>query len=914
MMRGIVFRIRSLFRRGRVERDLDDEVRAHLDLLAAEHMGRGLTPEQARLAARRDFGGVEPMKEAHRETRGARVLEHLWRDVVLACRALRKSPGFASAVVLTLALGIGANTAIFTLLNAISWRSLPIRDPDSLHVVSRTRLGRTETGFTFAQFKAMRDEVRGGELAGYSSSGFPVMLSATANGSVEPPIAGQLISGNYFDLLGVVPQAGRLIGRQDDAVPNAHPVAVISDGYWRRRFASDPAIVGKTISLSGVGFDIIGITPPEFFGVDVGRAPDVFVPMMMQAAVMPVVGDLLVNPNIYRTWVEIVARIDPAADAAHVSAQLEPVYTQNLIALPPGATQRARFGYEDRIVFTPAATGLSDLRQQFSTSLFILLAVVGTVLLVGCVNTTNLLLVRAAARRAEMALRLALGAGRLRLVQQVLVEGAVLGGLGGAAGVLLAQLLTRGLLAYASAGRTPIDLNLSPDLRMLSFAAAVSIVCTMVFVFLPAHRVARVDLLAAIKNVNRPLGGFAGMRPGKLLVVAQVALSLLLVVAAGLFVRTLTNLTTADHDAQRDRVLVVRVEPRGSNQRSTPGMVERLDLLYTDLIARVRELPGVRSVSMGNVSPGKPDSGAGVAIIRGGTVRADDRRAVDRPVASGQVVYPDYFRTLGIRLRGRDFSTADLAESGAPVCIVNEAFVRIAFPDDDAIGKTCRTAGALQRAYSIVGVVDDSRYTNPRAPVQPVIYTPFRQANTGRGQMILYVRTEGDPAALVARVREEVWKADRTVPQYEVRTLAEEVDGVVMKERLLATVSASFAVVALLLTAIGLHGLLSFLVVQRIRELAIRFALGAQRAEVIRTVAREAIVLVGAGAVIALPLTLAVGRLSSRWLSAVLFEVTPTDVPTLAAATTVLLIVGVVAASLPARRASNVDPMVALKE
>jgi putative ABC transport system permease protein len=907
-------RVLALFTRRRVDRDLDDEIRAHLDLLAAEYERTGLTPETARLAARRAFGGIEPMKEVHRDVRGARMLEHAWRDVVLACRALGKSPGFTVAVVLTLALGIGATTAVFTLIDAISWRSLPIRDPDSLRAVSRVRLGRTETGFTFAQFTVMRDEVRGGELAGYSSSAFPVMLSATANGGVEPPITGQLISGNYFDLLGVVPQAGRLIGRQDDAFPNAHPVAVISDGYWRRRFASDPAIVGKTISLSGVIFDIIGITPPEFFGVDVGLAPDVFVPMMMQAAVMPVVGDLLVKPNIYRTWVEIVARIDPAVDAARISAQLEPVYKQNLIAPPPTTTQRARFGYDDRIVFTPAATGLSDLRRQFSTSLFILLAVVGTVLLVGCVNTANLLLVRATGRRAEMALRLALGAGRLRLLQQVLVEGAVLGALGGVTGVLLAQFLTRGLLAYASAGRTPIELNLSPDLRMLSFAAAVSIVCTMVFVFLPAHRVARVDLLAAITSVNRAVVGFAGVRPGKLLVVAQVALSLLLVVAAGLFVRTLTNLTTADHDAQRNRVLVVRVEPRGSNQRSTPGMAERLDRLYTDLIARVRELPGVRSVSMANVSPGKPDSGAGVAIIRGGTVRADDRRAVDRPIASGQVVYPDYFRTLGIRLRGRDFSTADLAESSAPVCIVNEAFVRIAFPDEDPIGKTCRTAGAVPRPYSIVGVADDSRYTNPRAPVQPVIYTPFRQANTGRGQMILYVRTEGDPAVLAAQVREHVWKTDRTVPQYEVRTLAEEVDGVVMKERLLATVSTSFAAMALLLTAIGLHGLLSFLVVQRVRELAIRFALGAQRAEVIREITREAVALVGAGAMIALLLGLALGRLSSRWLSDVLFEITPTDVPTLAAATTVLLLVGAVAASLPAKRAADVDPMVALKE
>jgi predicted permease len=910
-LRAWLQRLVTIVGRDRGERDLDENVRAHLELLAAEHERRGLSPEDARLAARRDFGGVEQVKEACRDVRGTRVFEHLWRDFGYAGRALRRSPGFTVAVVLTLALGIGANTAVFTLIDVLSWRSLPIRDPESLSLVSRIRLGRAETGFTYPQFRAMREAARGAELAGYSSSGFPVMLTATVAGEVEPPINGQLVSGNYFDLLGVAPQRGRLIGPDDDRVPDGHPVVVISDGYWRRRFARDPAVVGSTLLLSGVRFDIIGVTPPEFFGVDVGLAPDVYLPMMMQAAVMPVVGDLLIKPNVNRTWVQMVARVDPSIGPARVSTLLEPVYRENLVQPPPTAP-RARFGYEDTIVFSSAATGISDLRQQFSASLYILLAIVGAVLLVGCVNTANLLLVRAAARRSEMALRLALGASRWRVVQQVLVEGAVLGAAGGAAGLCLAYWLTQGLIAYASTGRTPIALDISPDARMLAFTLMTSLVCTLLFVCVPALRVVRVDLLAAIKNVNAAT--FARMRPGTLLVVPQVSLSLLLLVAAGLFVRTLENLTRPDQDAARDRVLVVRVEPRGSNQRGTPGTSERLDRLYTELMTRLRGVPGVRSVSMGNVSPSKPESGAGSAIVvGGGTVRMDDPQSRNRPVASGQAIYPDYFKTLGIRLRGRDFSDADQGASAEPVCIVNEAFARIAYPNEDPIGRICTSSGVPRRAYTIVGVADDSRYANPRAPVQPVLYTPFLRANTGRGQMILYVRTDGDTAALASRVRDEIWKSDRTVPQYEVRTLAEEIDAVVVRERLLATLSAGFGLLALILTAIGLHGVLSFLVVQRLRELAIRVALGAPRFGVVGMVVREAAVVVGAGALIAVPFGLVISRLSSRWLSELLYGLTPDDALTLAGASLLLILVGVLAAALPAKRASDVDPMVALR-
>jgi predicted permease len=910
-LRAILKRLRASFGQRSLDEVFDNEVRHHLDRLAAEHERRGLTPAEARLAARRDFGGAEQIKEVYRDARGVSVLEHIWRDIAYAGRALRKSPGFTLAVVLTLALGIGANTAVFTLIDTISWRNLPVQDPDSLMLVGRVRLGRSETGFTYPQARALRDEAAGVRLAGYSSSAFPVLLTASVAGHPEPPITGQLVSGDYFDLLGVVPQAGRLIGAGDDRVPDRHPVAVLSDGYWRRRFGRDPAIVGTQLRLSGRSFDIIGVTPPEFYGVEVGVSPDVFIPMMMQAAVMPVIGDLIVKPNVNRTWVQLLARLEPGVSAERASAVLEPIYRQNTPQVPPAL--RVRSGSEDRIVFTPAATGISDLRAQFSTSLFILLGIVGAVLLIGCANTANLLLARAAARRPEMALRLALGAGRVRLMQQVLIEGLVIGALGGACGFLLATALTRALVLYASAGRTPIALDLTPDLRVLTFTIASSLLCTLVFVVVPAIRAVRVDRRSAIRRINRAARGLAGLNPGRLLVITQVALSLLLLVAAGLFVRTLVNLTTADHDASRDRVLVVRVEPQGSNQRGVPGTDERLDRIYTELMTRVSSLPGVRSVSMGNVSPGKPESGAARAIVPGGTIRMDDPRSPGRPTASGQTIYPGYFATLGIRLRGRDFTAADNQTAGAAVCIVNDAFVRIAFPHEDPIGKTCATSGVPARVFTIVGVADDSRYTNPRAPAQPVIYTPFFQSNTGRGQMILYVRVDGDASAIVPAVRDAIWQADDSVPLYEVRTLAEEVDGVITRERLLATVSTAFSLLALLLTAIGLHGLLSYLVLQRKRELAIRVALGARGTGVMALVAREAIVLVGLGAAIAVPLVLAVARVSSRFLSDVLFGLTANDAATLSAAIAVLVLVAGVAASLPAKRASDVDPMMVLR-
>jgi predicted permease len=906
------------------DRALDDDVAAHLEMLAADYEQRGMSPDEARYAARRAFGGVEQMKEDYRAVRRGAFFDDTWRDAAYAVRALRKAPLFTATVVLTLALGIGANTAVFTLVDALAWRTLPIHDPATLLLVSRIRLGVEESGFTYSQAQALRQEARGAELAAFSSSEFPVVLTAATTDVPEPPIEGQMVSGNYFALLGVSPQLGRLIDADDDRRPNAHPVVALSDGYWTRRFARDPAVVGRTLTLSGVPFTIIGVTPREFFGVEVGLAPDVFLPIMMQPTLMPVVGDLIDNPTVYRTWLQMVARLDRNAVADQVSARLEPIYRQHLVAPPPDASRPgnallARMGYADRIVFTSAATGVSQLRQQFSRSLLILFAIVGVVLLIGCANTANLLLARAAARRPELALRLALGAGRRRLFRQLLVEGFVLALLAGTTGLLVAAILGRWLLRYASTGRTPIVLNLSFDWRILTFAAALSLLTAIVFAFVPAVRAARVDLLSAMKRSTGPAASAKSrLHPGRVLVVVQVALSLMLLMSAGLFVRSLVNLTTPDHGAAPDRVLVVRVEPRGSNQRGARAseMSQRLHRIYSDLQERVRGIPGVQSVSMGNVSPMKPESGASSRVVPGGTIRQDDPAVLrNQPVASSQVIYPGYFATLGISLVGRDFTAADLEAASPPVCIVNEAFVRIAYPGDNPLGKPCTSVlrSGERHDYAIVGVADDSRFATPRQPPQPVVYTPFMNANTGRGQMILYARVNGESRAFLERIRTEVSKADSSVPLYEVRTIAEEVDAIVMRERLLASVSSFFGALALLLTAIGLHGLLAFLVLQRRRELAIRMAIGATRAEVVRLIARETMLLVAAGTAAAVPAAWIVGRLSSVWLADVLYGLAAIDIPSMTIAVLLLSAVGLLAASIPARRAATLDPMAVLR-
>jgi len=811
-------------------------------------------------------------------------------DFGYALRQLRKRPGFTAAVTLSLGLGIGANTAIFSLIDAVLWRMLPVADPQHLLLLTHGTGSSFSGGFTYQQYGAMRDKGPGhANLAAWSTT----RLNVSVDGSLEPTLQGQLVSGNYFSVLGVAPRAGRAIGPEDDVANSGHPVAMIGYGYWKRRFGLAASAIGRDILISGTKFTIIGATPPGFFGAEVGASPDLFVPVAMQPAVMPDVENLLDAPILYSTWLQVIGRLAPGVTAPQAAGELDPLFTPLLPAPKGGGSAEPQ-----TLAFAPAATGISALRRQFSQPLFILMGIVAMVLLIACANTANLLLARAASRSAEIGVRLALGAGRARLVRQLLVESLVLALLGGVCGILIALAATRWLVAYMSAGRSPIVLALDPDMRMLAFTAAISVLTGILFGLAPALRATRLDLAPALRRVTRSVHG--GLRAGKLLCVVQVALSLVLLIGAGLFVRSLQRILNQDGGVARDRVLIVRVEPKGSDQRNIPGTTARLDRIYRDLQARVNGIPGVVSSSLAQFTP---------TTLRGNNVpfglpSGEEKRALV------PMVYPRYFGTMGIDLlAGRDFNDGDLAPGSPLVAIVNETFARQSF-NGNAVGQRLRQRAD---AIEIVGVVRDSRYTNLRGDTPPVVYQTFLQTRTGRGQMALYVRIAAEPGAVLPHVRAAVQEIDRDLPLFEVRTLAAEMDAVLMQERLIATLSTVFSTLALLLASVGLYGLLAFSVVERTGEMGIRMALGATRVDVIWSVMREGLLLVAAGVAVGVPAAFAAGRIASSQIAGLLFGVRATDPATIALAAVLLAAVAAAAAFIPARRASRVDPLVALR-
>jgi predicted permease len=890
--RQLRLRLRSLLRRSEVEQELDEEFRYHLDHLVDEFAASGMTPKDARQAALREMGGIEQQKEECRDVRRTRLIEDLVRDLRFAIRVLARSPGFTAAVAISLALGIGANTAIFTLMDAVMWRLLPIRDAEGLLVVGRLQDGAVQPGFSYSQYRFLRDGNTVANLAGYTTA----PISVSVDGSPEPGVQGQLVTGEYFSLLGVTPVLGRAIAPEDDRVPGGHPLVMLSHGYWERRFARDPSVIGRTIRLSSVPFTIIGIAPAGFFGVEIGTAPDLFLPIAMQPVVMPAFENLLENPINNRSWVHAIARTKPGVERGQAAAALDALFqTHPDNRLPPGVPQSRR----GHVGLVPARD-VSPLRRQFSQPLVVLLAMVGVVLLTACANTANLLLARGMARRPEVAMRLALGAGRPRLLRQLLVESLVLAAIGGACGVLLAQWATRLLVAFMSSGRTPIVLDLTPNGRILAFTAAVSTATGLLFGLAPAWRATRVDLSVALKNIRTSSGW--RIRPGRLLAIAQLALSLFLLVAAGIFVRSLQHLNGDDLDGLRQSVVMLRVEPRGSDQRNIPGTSERLDRIYRELIRRAQELPDVRVASMAQVTPtaSTPNAASLVRMPSGDDVRI--------PTV---MIYPSYFATIGIPVvRGRDFFPADLSEQAPGVCIVNESFVRQVFEGADPIGKPCAMD---RRPFAIVGVVQDSRYSNPSGGVRPVIYKTFLQTSTGRGQMVLHVRVAGSPAAAVQRIREQVVAVDPTIPMFDVHTLEEEMNAALVQHRLIALLSSLFGALALLLACVGLYGLLAFTVAQRMGEMGIRMALGARGGDVAWLVVGEALVLVAIGIAAGVPASLAAARLASSQITGLLFGIEATDPATIAGAACALTLVAGCAAYLPARRASRVDPMVVLR-
>jgi len=907
-------RLRSLFTRGRVEQELSDELRFHLEKLTEEYVAKGMTPKEARCAALRELGGVEQIKEECRDMRRVNYIENFIQDVRYGLRQLRRSPGFAAVATLLLALGIGANTAIFSLIDNLLLRQLPIEHPEQLVILSDPAsrgvgIG-TSSGerrlYSYPEFVHLRDhnQVFSGMFASESNES---RLNVSVNGATDAneQIRSRLVTGGYFPVLGVHTLLGRVFTVDEDKAPGASPVAVISYNYWKRRFALDPSVIGKTLRVQSTIFTIIGVTPQGFFGETVGSAPDVWFPMTMQSQVMPG-REWLVQPKSVMEkvmWLHVFGRLKPGVTEQQAQAGVNVTF-QQMLSSEAGSkmTEAQRHDYLDqKIKISGGSKGASDLRSSYQESLLVLMTLVGLVLFIACANVANLLLGRATARQKEIGVRLALGAGRTRLVRQLLTESLLLALIGGALGVLLAQWGDDMLLRLVAGGQNAIPLDLHPDARILGFTLAVSLLTGILFGLAPALLATRIDLAPMLKGAARgTTAGRLRLGLGKTLVVAQVAMSLLMLIGASLFVRTLRRLMSVDLGYNPDKLLQVRVDAIPSGYKGI-ALVQ----LHHRILERLQAVPGVRAVTLsGNGLISHTDSDDPISI-QGFTPKSGQ----DMDARFDQVG-PDYFKTVGIPiLMGRDVSPNDSA-SAPRVGLINQTMARYYFANENPIGKQITDEYPDNRAsFEVVGVVADAKYHNLREKTPRRFYVPAFNPIIPVERVYFDVRTFANPASMSGTIRHEILSVDKTLTLTDINTIDELVDDSLIRDRLIATLSSVFGALALLLAFIGLYGVMSYAVARRTHEIGVRMALGAQHGNVIWLVLHEALAMVAIGIAIGLPAALGATRLvSSR-----LFGLSPNDPLTVAASALVLAAVAVLASFIPARRATKVDPMVALR-
>jgi predicted permease len=888
----LLLRFRSLFSRARVEHELHDELRFHLDQQIEENLAAGMSAEEARHAALRIIGGLTQIQEQCRDTRRVNWIGDLATDIRYGLRILRKSPGFTAVAVLSLALGIGINTAVFSLINAVLLRTLPVKNPEQLVVFNH------RNDISYPMYQDLRD---GNTVLSGLLCRFTIPASMSADGQTER-ITAELVSGNYFQVLRVKPLIGRTLTPDDARLPGAQPVVVLSNGFWRRRFGSDPGIVGKTIRLDGHPMTVVGITPAGFQGTEVGVSPDVRVPVTMSRAMIPV--DVDMNSRGWQ-WLDIVGRLKEGVGRQQAESALNVFYMHArerelgsvFKDIPPSAKARV---LSERLQLEPGSTGVSELREMFSRQLWILMAAVSVVLLIACMNVASLLLARAVARQREIAVRLALGASRVRVVRQLITESVILVLIATGASLVIARLGSHVLASFLPERRLPVALNVEPDFRVLAFAMIVSLAAGILFGLAPALQLTRSATAPALKAQANLSGLRGSVTLRKILTVAQVALSLLLLAGAGLFVRTLGNLKAVDIGYDRENVLLFQLAPLLNGYSD-----DQSSRFFEQVIERVNQLPGVRSASVGSMGLLGPGlTRQGVHVEGDNTPRSDEEMAgwINGWINS---VSPKYFETLRIPLLlGRSFTARD-TESAPKVVIVNQTLARRFFGDQNPLGRRLAIGGTNNIA--IAGVVRDGKYKDVREKTPELVYLPFEQHL--EGWMNLTVRTVGDPAKVIAATRREVQSVDANVPVYNVRTLEAQLDESLSQERLVATLSSWFGAFALLLAAIGLYGVLAYSVTRRINEIGLRMALGAERGGIIWMVLREALLLVSIGVAIGIPLAVVL----ARSVASMLYGLEPTDSLTISVAAGILFVVAAFASYLPARRAARVDPMVALR-
>ena len=826
------------------------------------------------------------------------MITEIINDVRYALRMLTKNPAFAGVVVLTLALGIGANAAIFSLLDKVLLQSLPVANPDQLAVLSEYET-KYESGigssFSYPMYQDLRD--RNSVFSGVIARGGTQMN--VTHGDRTEHVSGELVSGNFFEVLGVRPWAGRLFTQDDDRTPGAHPVAVLSYGYWESRFNKDPELIGKTILLNEKPVTVLGVTPPGFFGVNLSNNPDVRVPLMMTPVFNPLPPTRLTSRR--HQWLSVMARRKPDVSAEQAQASLNVTYNQireldaQRLAADTPNFNRERF-MARRIAVTPGDQGLRYLQKELSTSLWLLFGATCAVLLILCANLANLMMARATARASETAVRLALGAGRMRLLRQWLTEGVVLALMGGAAGVFIALWIKVGLVAFIPPDYGA-NLSSSFDWRLYLFILGISILLGFAFSLAPAIQAARQVLAPGLQIDSRSFtsaGRLLSLRSALILV--QVALSLPLLVSAVLLVKSLQNLRARDTGFNNENVLFASVNPALNGYSN-----EKTAAFFENLLARTRALPGVKFASLATDTPVSGGWDQTGIVVEGYTRGEDERVNADFTYVSS-----DYFKSLEIPLvAGRDFDERD--RLGAPlVLVVNEKLAKQYFGTTDVIGKRIGLDDVPDR--TIVGVVKDALYINLREDLRRHVYVPITQEKVIMG-LTLHVKTTTDPQAVAEQLRAELKAIDPHLPLYNIKTLRTEIDESLVQERLVTWLSAAFGALAVLLTALGLYGVLTFSVARRTREIGIRVALGAQRRDVFRLVMIRGVILVGVGVAVGLGASVAFSRL----IGSLLFGVEPNNAMTLAAVSVGLIAVALLACFIPARRATKVDPMIALR-
>jgi predicted permease len=937
--------LRSLFRRRQTEQEIDDELNSYLEASVAEKLKSGMPMIAARRAALGDLGGTRNSVKHHVWTsRWESTLDSLLQDLRMAVRSLLKNPGFTGIALLSLALGIGGNTAIFTLINQVLLRNLPVHEPKQLVAFGDSVYGGVAGGIELGGFGGYfpwdfckQLEADPGPFQGVASYGsfsneVSVRLADSGTSGTSALLApATMVSGNYFNVLGTQPLAGRTILPADDAVPGSGAVVVVSYRFWRQSLSSDPAIVGKTVTINGTPFEVVGIMPEPFHGFKQELKPsDLWIPVSMQPVVLQQPSMLLPHSGLY--FMHLLGRLRPEATSNKASFAAVQNWVNQQVRTATLANEGSKVTAERRaeinrltVPLVHAANGVSLIRSQYGDSLTILMAVVGLVLLIACANLANFLLARATARRHEIATRLALGSSRIRIVRQSLTETLLLSLTGGAVGMGAAYLATRALIAFVAQRNSSVTMSATPDLQVVLFTVGVSLATAILFGLAPALIASRVGNRGALNTSSRTANAAGGRRSHlwpKVLVTAQVTLSLVLLVGAGLLLRTLRNLQNQDYGFERTHLLLADFGEKlaGYQPHQVPS-------LHQQLIERLSAIPGVRSAALSATPPVSNGAWSSDIKLEGYTPAPKENMVSLLNRVSGQ-----YFETAGISIvAGRPISPADTASS-LKVAVVNETVAKKYFPHGDAIGRKL-TIGidSVAGPWVIVGIARDTRSQNPRdtdpirmtyvplAQIEPYMpaqsgpagapKTAVREENQDRYANIILLRTTGDPAKVSADLRAALASIDPNLPLLKITTIREQVSNLIANDELISTLTSIFSGLALLLAAIGLYGVMSYNVVQRTPEIGVRLALGA-RVETVRwMIMRESLILLSIGIAVGLPLTIA----GTRGIQDQLFGLSAGDPFTFLISIAVIAVMTLLATWMPATRASRVDPLIALR-